>query len=310
MAVKSVTQANLAEYVGERRAMGSKISETPPAVVESAVVAVGEDTITPKLATEVAPKPEEKQRKNSVQDRIDELTREKKELEELAETEYEARLQSQRRISELESQLKSIQPEVKKPEPKPRPDRSKYTDPDQSENDLLAWNRERAIEDFRGEEQKKEQERIQQEANAALVQHTEAAKQAFPDFQRVIEEADKTVVIPDRIKPLLNAVAVESDYGVHVLYHLAKNPEEAQTIFKMKPAAALLALGRIEQKYMASPPVDEPAKTPKPNVSKAPAPVVTLNGGGEGAVVTDISQPMPFKDYKQRRIDQIRKKRH
>lgn len=285
MAVKSVTRENVAEMVAQK---------VPEPRTEPEVKTEGE--VKPE-----AKEPEKEAPKNSVQARIDELTREKKELDEFAQSEYEARLQAQRRISELESQLQT--PKAEEPKPKPRPDRTKYEDATKYEDDLLAWNREESIRQFREEQAKEDAKRAEAERNAALNAHKEAAKKAFPDFDEVIASADRTQQIPESIKPLLSAIAIESEHGVKVLYHLAKNPDEAKAIFKMKPAAALMALGRIEEKFIAGKAEPEPS-TPQPPISRAPPPSTSLNGGGGGAVITDLSQPMSYKDYKRQRMSQ------
>src|SRR6185503_1994512 len=113
--IQSVTNENVAEYVNERKALGSEVKTPEQVKQEDANVAAG---VKPE-PTPPSVKPDSK--KNSVQDRIDELTREKHELNEFAETEYEARLQAQRRISELEKQIQVTQapPKVEVPEPKP-----------------------------------------------------------------------------------------------------------------------------------------------------------------------------------------------
>lgn len=286
MAVKSVTRENVAEMVAQ------KVTE----------VKALEPEVKAEVKADAKTEPEKEAPKNSVQARIDELTREKKELDEFAQGEYEARLQAQRRISELETQLQT--PKAEEPKPKPRPDRTKYQDATKYEDDLLAWNREESIRQFREEQAKEDARRAEAERNAALIAHKEAAKKAFPDFDEVIASADRTQQIPESIKPLLSAIAIESEHGVKVLYHLAKNPDEAKSIFKMKPAAALMALGRIEEKFIAGQKAEPEPSTPQPPISRAPPPSTPLNGGGSGAVITDLSQPMSYRDYKRQRMAQ------
>lgn len=285
MAVKSVTSQTLADMVAQKQEPKAAVPEVKPEGIEA-------------KAPEVPEKPEKEAPKSSVQARIDELTREKKELDEFAQSEYEARLQAQRRISELEARTP---PTPEAPKAKPRPDRTKYEDATKYEDDLLAWSQEEALRRFREEQAKADTERQQREINAALMSHKEAAKAQFADFDEVIESADRTQVIPEAIKPMLSAIAVESEYGVKVLYHLAKNPDEAKRIFQMKPAAALMALGRIEQQFISP---AKPDTTTQPPVSKAPPPIASLNAGGSGTVLKDLSEPMAYKDYKRQRMAQ------
>lgn len=306
MAIKSVTADNVAEFAAARAQPPAPVAEkTPPETPEQASAqAAAAEVPGAKAEPKEAPK-------NSVQARIDELTREKKELDELAQTEYEARLQAQRRIAELEAQVKTVQPEPKA-EPKPRPDRAKYDDPTKYENDLLEWNQEETLRKFRAEQEQAQREAAQREAARRLEEQKETARAKFADFDEVIAHADKTLAIPATLKPVLDGVAVEGEHGVEVLYHLAKHPDEAKRIFALKPVAAAMALGRIEEQYMAKAAAKAEAKpetTTQPPVSKAPPPLPSLSSGATGTVVTDLSQPLSYKDYKRVRMGEIKQRR-
>jgi dTMP kinase len=336
MAIKSVTNANLADYVAEKRALGSDIaSHEQAATAEAKVketkgdgVVVGTTTETVSTAPEAplaseAKPAEKKDRKNPVQDRIDELTREKKELDEFAAGEYEARLQAQRRIAELESQIKALEKdEQPKVERKPRPDRSKYQDAEKYENDLLEWNREQAIADFRAQEEerrrKEEEGRMVAEANARRDASLDAARQAFTDFDEVLQGAIRSVEMKRAEAPskAVEGLLWESEYHAQILYHFAKNPEEVKRINAMRPAQAALAIGRLETQFAkaqpsgdAKPAPGAQAPTTTPVTSKAPAPMPSLTGASEGTIVTDLAQPMPYKDYKRRRLDELQRSR-
>src|SRR5689334_5813097 len=103
MAIQTVTNSNLVEFVEKRQALGA-MPEMPPADVakpDSGVVATGGETISD------APDPgkaEPSAKTNPVQPRINELTRLKKEAEEFAEEEYNKRVMAERRIGELEAE--------------------------------------------------------------------------------------------------------------------------------------------------------------------------------------------------------------
>lgn len=326
MAIKSVTTANLAEHIADKRAQGANIASLEQ--LQAMAVKTAEKPKEPPKdeAKEAAPeakeaaeaKPQEKQKpKNSVQERIDELTREKRELEEFAEGEYSARLQSQRRISELEDQIKKLSPVEEKPKD-PKPDRSKYTQDQiqQYEDDLLSWNRREARREFEAEaeknRQKSEQEKLAAELNARREASIAAAKKELPDFDEVIQKgnrasnSDNSLVPPEYVK----AVIWESEYGAHLLHYLASNPDEARRIFKMRPAKAALELGGIAKDFTKkAEPTETVAKAETPPavpVSKAPPPMPSLNGTS-GEVVVDLSAPQPFKEYQRKRIEEIRR---
>lgn len=328
MPVKSVTAANLTEYVAERKSLGSEV-KSPAEVatidanarkteqkVEGSVV-VGTTTETVSTAPEPQGDAKEaaakKDKKNPVQDRIDELTREKKELDEFAEGEYTARLQAQRRIAELESQIQSLQPKAEKPKEEPEPDPSKYTDQKLFLKDWGEWNRKKAIADFQFAEKqrrdKEETDRTVADLNARRERSLTQAKKELPDFDEVIRMADRGgPVPPDHVKGVL----WESEHGAQILYHLAKNPEEAKRIFALRPAAAALALGRIETQYAKTDSKEEVKPTngaqAPPQVTKAPPPMPSL-AGASTETSWDPSAPQDYKAYKQRRQDELRRAR-
>jgi len=304
MAVKSVTAANVAEFAQERASRGSQIATPEQVAAQEAKVqetkgeGVVVGTVTETVSTAPDPGIQEptakKQQKNSVQERIDELTREKKELEEFAEGEYEARSQLQRRIAELEAQVKPQ--EVKKDE---RPDRTKYKpeEADKYEDDLLAWNRKQAIAEFQANAAKAALE-------ARLRASAEAARETFTDFDEVIKRASRsTEAVPAHVSEAIQ----ESEYAGHVAYHLAKNPKQAKEIFALSRTRALLELGKIEEQYAKKPVEPKGPTTTIPPVTKAPPPIAAVTSGS-GDVAFDFSHA-DFKDYKRRRIEEIRKAR-
>lgn len=307
MAVKSVTAENVAEFAQARQAMGSQIATPEQVAAQEAKVTeekveggriVG--TVTETVSTAPDPGSQEPTAKakprNGVQERIDEITREKKELEELAESEYQARLIAQRRVSELEAQVKP-KVEEKKDE---RPDRTKYKpeEADKYEDDLLAWNRRQAIAEFQAESAK-------QQLQARLASAAAAARKDFSDFDQVIQRAARSSeAVPAHVSEAIQ----ESDVAGHVAYHLAKNPAEAKRIFGLTRTRALLELGKIEEQYAKKPQSESRAAPTIPPVTKAPPPVPAVESG-PGEVSKDISGPMAFADYKRRRIEEIRKAR-
>lgn len=317
--IQSVTNANVAEYVNDRKALGSEV-KTPEQVAKVDQQIAGNEI---KPAEPVAPeapkdsKPDDKAKKNSVQDRIDELTRQKKELEEFSEQEYEARLQATRRISELEQQIQSIQAPPKQEVPEPKATDKAYlkedgtVDSDKFLADWGKWNRNKAIEEFKAEEGKRQEE----EAKKALAAEIEArrqnsvaaARKEFPDFDEKIEEARRSVELKKIASPnqYVQAALFESDYGAHILYHLTQHPEDVEKWNKMRPNQVAIAIGRLETQFAKPVEADSPTNTPK---TKLPEPSPSLGAGG-GAVIADLSQPVPFNQYKAKRLEEIRKKR-
>lgn len=290
MPVKSVTSETIAQMVD------AKAAKPEPAKAEA-------DAAAEISEPEPAPQPEgqakaeadpKKPRKGGVQERIEELLAKNRETEEFAQSEYEARLQAQRRIAELEA-LQAKKPEEQQDK---RPDRSAYKaeEAEKYEDDLLAWNRRQAIKEFQAEEAKRQQD-------AALRERTEQARHDIADFDDVISAADRR---QENIPGHVAAAIIESDKGPHLAYYLAKNPAEAKKIFAMTPAKALLALGKIETTFAKSE-AAAPAETAKtaPKTTQAPPPLPSL-AQGSGTIVTDVAKAPDFATYKRMRLEQMR----
>jgi hypothetical protein len=314
MAIKTVTTENLAEYAATR---------TPPAEVTSAkavetavtegptpgnpVIKAGEEkTADAPPEPQVDPKP----RKGDLQARLEGLLSEKKELDEAFQSEYEMRLRLEGELNALKSQSKPEEPKAKVEEKEDlEPDPEKYTDNKLFLKEWGAWNRRKALAEFAVEQAKIQQEEAMRRANEALATRIAQAKKDIPDFQEVIEAADRVkTVVPDHVK----AAIVESELGPQLAYHLAKHPEEQKRIFALPIAKALLELGKIELKYAPKQAAADPAPVdggaPPIETSKAPAPIAKLKDSPT-TVPGDLSGPMPFKDYRQKRVEQIRANR-
>lgn len=308
--IKSVTNENVAEYVNERRALGSEV-KTEEQVKQEEKKASGSP------AAEQPPALPSKPAKNSVQERIDELTRKAKEADEFAEDTYGQLTIAQRRVKELEEQTKVANPPPKvekKPEPKPTDTVYQKADGTMDQDKFLAewgkWNRETAIEEFEAKKAKEiedaETKRLFNEAESRRQKSMDAARKEFPDFDEKIDEARKSVEMQRRPSPnqAIQSLLLESDYGAHILYHLTQHPEDVDSWNKMRPSQVAIAIGRLETKF-AKPVEDLGSPASKTNL---PDPIPSL-GAGAGNVSVDISGPMDFKAYRQKRQDELAKKR-
>jgi len=327
MAIKTVTNANLAEFVEERTAKGSKIAtgEEQVAAADAAkatepqtegTATPGNPVIKPGVAETLntAPDPgnatpSAKASANPVQPRIDELIRQKKEAEEFAEDEYAQRLRAEARVGELEAELKKTQPkaETPKPEELKRPTPKDFETQEAYDAAMEAYDQAR-------DERVRAQARAEGEANAAqreqarvMNQRIEAAKELLPDYVEVLQAAAKrTTEVPAHIK----AAFLEDENGVYIAYELAKHAALEKRIFSLSPAKALIELGKIDlSKYVKSPAIVVDSTTqakPTLETTRAPAPLTTVRTNGTGDVTPDLSKPMPFKDYMKHRLPQIR----
>jgi len=316
MAIKTVNADNLQAYVQEIKGRGGVVSDATSGDIprEEGVATPGNPVIKDGVAETLPdqpPVPEQKpptaKKGNPVQPRIDELTREKYELEEFAQTEYEARLQAQARIAELEAQVKANAPKPVEAEELKRPSPKDFTDQDSYDKAMEAYEAKRDERTAARAAAAARAETLLAEQNRALAARIEAAKVDLPDFDEVISRADKRTREP--FPNHLRAAIAESDVGPKIAYHLAKNPAEESRILKLSPAVALMELGKIEASYSTKPAKAE-AKVTNIETTKAPAPLVTVQGNSPGDISTDLSQPgIPFSKYRELRMEEIRKRR-
>lgn len=318
MGIKSVTNANLAEHINERKALGSDIKTEDQVKQEEAKVKSGvkAEQQPPQIPSEPA-KDDKGKGKNSIQDRIDELTRKAKEADEFAEDTYGELTKAQRRIKELELQTAPPPPKVEK-KPEPQPTDAEYQNPDGTVDQkkfLTAygkWQRETAIEEFKALEaeeiKKAETKRLFDEAEARRAASIAAAQKEYPDFDEKIQEASKSVEMNRIQAPNKNVESLlyESEFAGHILYYLTQHPEKVAEWNKMRPVNIALAIGRLETTFTK--PVENENSPEKPLKPNLPDPTPSLGAGG-GAIPIDLNGPMDFRAYKAKRQDELAKKR-
>jgi len=244
---------------------------------------------------EVEPEEEAPKPKPTVQDRINELVRQREE----AKREGQAQLQALR--EEFEARIAALAPKQEaKPEPgEPTPDdlnddgTNKYElgefDP-QYIRDLTRYTlnaeRQKAEAEATERAQQTEAEKAQQVLVQSWNEKVEAAKVEYPDFQEKGKELlDGFNNLEAGYAQYLSTVLMSMDHGPAVLYYLSNNPAEAIEIVNSGAQKATLALGRIEAKF-----IDAKAEKTlaKPKVSKAPAPApaAARSRGSNGAFVS------------------------
>jgi vacuolar-type H+-ATPase subunit E/Vma4 len=204
------------------------------------------------------PKPQPK-KKASVQDRINELTAKAREAE--------------RREAELRRELEGLkvrqpeadtQPEVKQAEDDgPQPD-----DVDENGDPLYALGEfdPKFITALTRHTIQKEREAAKQEAEAearqkqleaehAALEQTwgekvSEAEKELPDLREHLQSLTDTFAEVDpAYGEFLAATVMSCDFGPQIMYYLSQNIGEAQKIVASGPAAATLALGRLDAKF-------------------------------------------------------------
>ena len=202
-------------------------------------------------------------RKPSVQERIDEVTR--------------ARRQAERDADYWRNEaLKSREPQPTQPQQQAAPE----SDEPNPENYTYGEGDAQFIRDLARYETRREfaeQARIQQvqQAAQAIEQTWEQRQQDFakaaPDYFEAIDgEWICSETMADAIRT--------SDEGAAVAYHLAKNPTEAHRIAGLPPLAQVRELGKLEGRLSAQ-------RAPEPSppiklVSDAPSPTPQVRGSG------------------------------
>jgi hypothetical protein len=236
--------------------------ETVVEVAERPNVTVLETLEHPKPETVAAPEPtepaaeaataettedgqernEKGQFKPKLQDRIDEITRQRHEAQ--REAAY------WRGIAEA-AQPKAAQAEAEEPKPEAFEDYGAYVK-------ALAKFEARAL--VKAEFEQRSAQQAQEVKATTWQQRAEAVKAELPDFEQVMAASTAPM------SKAMAEVIQESDIGPKVAYHLAQNPEIASRLSRMEPLAAAREIGRIEASLSVK---TEP--TPK-RVTSAPTP--------------------------------------
>jgi hypothetical protein len=134
--------------------------------------------------------------------------------------------------------------------------------------------------DYQARQQQESQQALQAEWNGKV----EAAKAEYPDL---IEKGQALLngfnTLPPEYATYLGNVLMSMEKGPDVLYYLSSNPQEAVTIVNSGAQKATLALGRIEAKFLQA---DAEKAAAKPKITKAPAPPTERARGTNGAFIS------------------------
>jgi hypothetical protein len=191
------------------------------------------------------------------QERVNEITR--------------ARREAERRAQYLEQELaamRSQQPSHHQPQQHDRPPALQdYATPEEWGAAIADYSARRALSQAEQRFQQHDQFRTQQQIADQFAAKEAAFAATHPDYMERVGEMVAAVPLPQEI---LNVIG-SSDLGVDVAYHLATHLDVADRLARMSPVAAAVEIGRIEARLSA----------PKPSkpVTNAPAPVPTVGGG-------------------------------
>lgn len=318
-----------------------KPSETPPA--EPPPAAAAEETPEQKSERETREASEAgsrlNKRRQSIQQEIDDLTRNKYSVRRDVEAE-EARLAELRRERErLETEV-GKPPSAAKPEgtgepppsderPEPKVDavddkgNAKYATYEEYLSDHAKWTREQveaAAKRVIAETQKADRERIDREtANRAANEHVakyqtklDEFKKTHADFDAVYEDAKdaaqgiRIALGPDAFRTIDGYTVFDADDGPALTYYLLKNPDEVKAIAMKAPPQQVIHLARLEERLRqegakAAPPGPPPAAAP---ATKAPEPIKPVGSSPTATTVSPDEES--YQDYKARRERELR----
>lgn len=220
------------------------------------------DQATALPADDAGEEPEPK--RSRVQERIDELTRDKYTL--LQDRDY------WRQKALAEEKPKEPEPESpKEPQLEDFSDTEDYLKAHASwTRSYIGYERQRTIQEAR-EQAQREAENQRKQASQQQVQGQWAER--MNEARTRLDGFDAIALNPNiTVNETMADVIMDSDKGPDLLYHLGKYPEKAARIAAMPPSRAAAALGKLEAEVMSQ-------KTPKS--SNAPPPPKPERGSGE-----------------------------
>ncbi len=276
--VEDTEQETPEEEPDEVQEVASEVDETEEAEEEEEAV------------EEVAEQP----KKKTVQDRINDLVREREEAKRDGERKLdELRQEFEAKLAQLKPQEEAKVVETNEPtpddlnedgtpkydlgefDPKYIRDLTKYT---------LEQERARIVAESAQEAEQAKQTQAQQEMVQKWNEKVESAVTQYPDFM----EKGQALVnsfggLDESYGMYLTNLLMSMDKGPEVLYYLSNHPEEASQIVNSGAQRATLALGRIESKFL-----EPQQEAPKTKVSKAPppAPAQARARGSNGAFIS------------------------
>lgn len=222
-----------------------------------------------------------------------EKTFSQKELDDI----LEKRLAKERRKRiELETRYKVEQEMRQRPEPKPvadgEPKREQFNDYEGFLEARAEWKADQRVNERLAKQSEERQHQAHQDTERKAVEDfqkrsREAAK-SIPDFEEVVADSDAIVT------RAMSEAIISSEDGHLIVYHLAKNPDEAERIASLSPAAQAREIGKIEAT------LSKPAPK-KP--SSAPAPISPVGGKASAtSAEPDSSNTKEWIDWRNRQI--------
>lgn len=212
--------------------------------------------------------------KKTAQDRINELTRKRREAE--REAEY--------------WKSKATQPETPKAEATGEPSLDQFETTEQYVKALVRWERKQDERESQAAKDKREED----EALSSFQRRADKLRAEAEDFDEVVESTPFT--------PYMRKTIAQSDNGPAVAYYLGQNKEIAEKLCSLSPDKQIYELGKLETKILL-------AKETK-KVSAAPKPIspVGMGGGAKEKDPSDMSDDEWYAWEKKQQLEKLKKK--
>lgn len=215
-------------------------------------------------------------RRRSLQDRIDEITREKYQTARERDALKAEREALKRELDALKAPKPAQQPSTPPthgPESDPEPTPDQF---DSYEKFVKAQARWEARQEFR-------EQQAAARAQAERQQDAAAERERATTWQtRLAETRHKTPDFDSRINPDLpisepmRDIVMDSEVGPELLLYLSEHPDLAQRLSTLHPIQVIREMGKLEARLDAA--HSGPASAAKPTVSQAPAPIKPVAG--------------------------------
>lgn len=254
MTATVVTSENLAEFQQSR--MGLSV----PAEASQEEPVVEQKENSDEIAEEADP--QEKQNditdeKKPVNPKLD------KRFSELTKQREDARREAQVLRDELDTLKKQSEPKAPEVKADSKPTPQQFTDAFEYAEALAEWSAENALKT----RDKQEVERKQKEARTEVVKAWEtrqtAAKSELADYEDIVSSS--SITVSDQVRDAI----LESDIGPKILYHLAKNPDFAESLANKSVVSAVREIGKLEAKLSGEKSFEKPVST----LSRAASPI-------------------------------------
>jgi hypothetical protein len=179
---------------------------------------------------------------------------------------FERKMERQRIEAETREKVR-VEQQAKPVEAPDKPNAEDFTDYDQYIEALTDWKTDQKFAQREAEQARKQAEKSQQteaeRTNERQNELLENGERKYDDFEDVVK-SDKTVYSRAAYLSIL-----ESDQSADIVYHLAKNPDEAKRISELPAYAQAKEIGKLEDKLL---------QKPKPKPSNAPEPITPIEG--------------------------------